>query len=252
MINLKTTMLFAVLMFSANVAINAQNQLFSIHADYVKPSMESEYVAASKAFVAECKKYNLQNSDWTEVRLDNGTYLTFESIPNMAALDADSFAPMIEKMGKENFQALLDRFNKCYDRHGNYLLTRIESLTYMPEGAVAAQEGQNYRKYHYLYVTPSTAKMVGEKMKAIKELYAQKGSKEYYRVYHSGFGTLGEYFLVAISAKDEQSYAKQSDENEALLGAEGKKLLDDLFKNISRYEPVTGYIRPELSYITKK
>jgi len=250
--NLKTTTLLAVIMFTANLSLNAQNQMFSIHADYVKPSMESEYVEVSTAFVAECKKHNLQNADWTTIRLDNGTYMYFEAIPNMAALDVDSFAPLSDKMGKENFEALFNRFNKCYDRHGNYLLTRIESLTYMPEGAMAAQEGQNYRKYHYLYVTPSTAKMVGEKMKAIKELYTKKGSKEYYRVYHSGFGTIGEYFLVAISAKDEQSYAKQSDENEALIGAEGKKLLDDLFKNIARYEPVTGYIRPELSYITKK
>jgi len=249
---MKQTLLLVSIFFATIVAMNAQNQMFTIHADYVKPSMESEYVEVSKAFVAECKKYNLQNADWTQIRLDNGTYLSFESIPNMAALDVNSFAPLADKMGKDNFQALLDRFNKCYDRHGSYNITRIESLTYMPDGAIAAQEGQNYRKYHYLYVTPSTSKMVAEKMKAIKELYAKKGSKEYYRVYHSGYGTLGEYFLVAISAKDEQSYAMQSDENEKLLGDEGKNLLDDLFKNISRYDPITGYIRPDLSYITKK
>lgn len=245
-------MLLATLILTANLTLNAQNQMFSIHADYVKPSMEAEYVEISKAFVAECKKYNLQNADWTAVRLDNGTYLTFESIKNMASLDVDSFAPLADKMGKDKFRALFDRFNKCYDRHGSYIITRIESLTYMPEGAIAAQEGNNYRKYHYLYVTPSTSKIVAEKMKAIKDLYVKKGSKEYFRVYHSGYGTLGEYFLVAISAKDEQSYAKQSDENDKLLGEEMKLLMDDLFKNISRYDPVTGYIRPELSYTATK
>lgn len=239
-------------MLTAFFKLNAQNQMFSIHADYVKPSMESEYVEVSKTFVAECKKHNLQNADWTALRLDNGTYLTFESIPNMAALDINSFASLSEKMGKENFQALFDRFNKCYDRHGSYNITRIENLTYMPDGAMAAQEGQNYRKYHYLYVTPATSKMIAEKMKAIKDLYVKKGAKEYYRVYHSGYGTLGEYFLVVISAKNELSYAVQSDENDKLLGDEGKKLLDDLFKNISRYEPVTGYLRPDLSYTATK
>lgn len=250
--NLKTTMGIAIVMLTASLTMNAQNQMFSIHADYVKPSMESEYVEISKTLIAECKKHNLQNADWTQLRMDNGTYLSFEAIPNMAALDINSFASLSEKMGKDNFRALFDRFNKCYDRHGSYIVTRIENLTYMPEGAMAAQEGQNYRKYHYLYVTPSTSKMVAEKMKAIKELYTKKGSKEYYRVYHSGFGTLGEFFLVVISAKDELSYAKQSDENDALIGDEGKKLLDDLFKNISRYDPVTGYIHPELSYTAKK
>ncbi|TRX24806.1 hypothetical protein FNW25_10650 [Flavobacterium franklandianum] len=250
--NHKNTMLIAIIMLTATLTMNAQNQIFSIHADYVKPSMESEYVEISKAFVAECKKHNLQNADWTQLRLDNGTYITFEAIPNMAALDVDVFAPLVEKMGAEKFSALFDRYAKCYDRHGSYIITRIENLTYMPEGAIAAQEGQNYRKYHYLYVTPSTSKMIAEKMKAIKELYAKKGSKEYYRVYHSGFGTLGEFFLVVISAKDELSYAKQSEENEAVIGDEGKKLLDDLFKNISRYDPITGYVLPTLSYNTKK
>jgi len=250
--NLKTKVLIATLILTANLTLNAQNQMFSIHADYVKPSMEAEYVNASKDFIEACKKYNLQNADWTQLRLDNGTYITFEAIPNMAALDINSYAPLAEKMVKENFQALLDRFNKCYDRHGSYIITRIENLTYMPDGARAAQEGQNYRKYHYLYVTPSTSKMIAEKMKAIKDLYTKKGSKEYYRVYHSGFGTLGEFFLVVISAKDELSYVKQSDENDALIGDEGKKLLDDLFQNISRYDPVTGYVLPDLSYTATK
>lgn len=250
--NLKKTTLIAALMLTANLALNAQNQMFSIHADYVKPSMESEYVAISKAFVTECKKYNLQNADWTQLRLDNGTYLSFESIPNFAALDVNSYATLADKMGKDKFDALVDRYAKCYDRHGSYIITRIENLTYMPDGARAAQEGQNYRKYHYLYVTPSTSKMIAEKLKAIKDLYTKKGSKEYYRVYHSGFGTLGEYFLVVISAKDELSYVKQSDENDALIGDEGKKLLDDLFQNISRYDPVTGYILPDLSYTATK
>jgi hypothetical protein len=250
--NLKKTLLIAIVMLTANLSLNAQNQMFAIHADYVKPSMEKEYVSASKAYAEECKKHNLQNADWTMIRLDNGTYMTFETLANMAALDSDPHAPLAEKMGKENYQALMSRFNKCYDRHGSYVLNRIENLTYMPEGAIVAQEGNNYRKYHYLYVTPATAGIVRDKMKDIKELYAKKGSKEYYRVYHSGYGTLGEYFLVAISAKDEQSYAKQSDENEALLGDEGKKLLGDLFENISRYDPVTGYIRTDLSYNAKK
>jgi hypothetical protein len=250
--NLKKIMLLAAIMLTAGLSSNAQNKMFAIHADYVKPSMEKEYVSASKAYAEECKKHNLQNADWTMVRLDNGTYMTFETLANMAALDSDPHAPLAEKMGKENYQALMSRFNKCYDRHGSYVLTRIENLTYMPEGSDAAQEGNNYRKYHYLYVTPSTAGIVGGKIKAIKDLYAKKGSKEYFRVYHSGYGTLGEYFLVAISAKDEQSYAKQSDENEALLGDEGKKLLDDLFQNISRYDPITGYIRTDLSYNAKK
>ena len=250
--NFKKPMLFATLLLLITMTMTAQNQMFTIHADYVKPSMEKEYVSASKDFIDLCKKYNLQNADWAEVRLENGTFLTFEMIPNLAALDINSDAALVEKMGKENYQALLDRFAKCYDRHGSYIVTRIESLTYMPEGAMAAQDGNNYRKYHYLYVTPSNAKTVAEKIKAIKELYVKKGSKEYFRVYHSGYGTLNEFFLIAISAKDEQSYNINSEANDKLLGDELKPLMDDLIQNITRYEPITGYLRPDLGYTATK
>ena len=89
-------------------------------------------------------------------------------------------------------------------------------------------------------------------MLAIKDLYVKKGAKEYYRVYHSGYGTLGEFYPVVISAKDELSYAKQSNANDALIGDEGKKLLDDLFQNISRYDPVTGLVLSDLSYTATK
>ena len=250
--NLKTTILTALAMLTTNLTSHAQNQMFSIHADYVKPSMEKEYISICKEYAETCKKYNLQNADFTTVRLDNGTFLTFETVANIATLDTDTSAPLTDKMGKEKFQELLVRFNKCYDRHGSYMINRIENLTYMPEGAAAAQEGNNYRKYHYLYVTPSTAASVGAKIKAIKDLYLKKGSKEYFRVYHSGYGTLGEYFLVVISAKNEEAYAIQTAENDKLSSTENEPLMDDLFQNISRYDPMTGYIKPELSYITKK
>ncbi|WP_310379802.1 hypothetical protein [Flavobacterium sp.] len=249
---IKQTLLAVSLLLVATFTVTAQNQMFTIHADYVKPSMEKEYISVSKEYVAECKKHNLQNADFTTIRLDNGTYLSFETITNMAALDTDSSSPLADKMGKENYQALLARFNKCYDRHGSYVINRIESLTYMPEGANAAQEGNNYRKYHYLYVTPSNAASVGAKIKAIKDLYAKKGSKMYFRVYHSGYGTLGEYFLIAVSAKDEQAHAIQSTENNKLLGEEIKPLMDDLLQSISRYDPMTGYIRTDLSYTATK
>lgn len=249
---IKQTVLTIILSLVATVTIDAQNQMFNIHADYVKPSMEKEYISICKEYAEACKKHNLQNADFTTVRLDNGSFLTFETIANMASLDLDTSAPLADKMGKENFQALLARFNKCYDRHGNYVLTRLENLTYMPEGAMAAQEGNNYRKYHYLYVTPSSAASIRAKIKAIKDLYVKKGSKMFFRTYHSGFGNLGEYFLVVVSAKNEEAHAVQSAVNEKLLGDEIKPLMDDLLQNISRYDQMTGYIRPDLSYTATK
>src|SRR5690606_35712823 len=108
--------------------------------------------------------------------------------------------------------------------------------------------GQNYRKWHFLYVTPSNAAALRAKIKEIKELYVKKGSKEYYRIYRSGFGTMGDYFLATVSAKDEQSYSIVSDQNDKLLGEEGKKLFTEMSMLLYKYEVKTGVMRPELGY----
>jgi hypothetical protein len=232
--------------------IAQKKQMYVVHEDQVKPAMEAEYLKISKELIDACVKYNLQNSDWHTVRVDNGSYLYLSTIKNMAELDVNNFAPLADKMGKEKLSDIFKRFNNCYDKHGNYILTLHEDLSYMPEGITIATEGQNFRKFHYFYVTPQNSAKVADKMKEIKELFASKKSKEYYRIYNSGFGVMGEYYLVAISAKDEQSYEKTSNETNALLGEEWNKKFNELFILTERYEQKSGYMHPELGYISKK
>ncbi len=122
----------------------------------------------------------------------------------------------------------------------------------MPDGLTLNTPGQDYRKWHFLYVTPANSQALRAKIKEIQALFVKKGSKEHYRMYHSGFGTMGEYYLAVISAKDEQSYAKASTENDVLLGDEGKKLFAEMFALLDRYEVKTGNMRPDLGYTAKK
>lgn len=250
---LKTTFLLAIiLLLTPMISISQNNQSFWIHADQVKPSKQADYEQVAKDFIEACTKYNLKDSDWSTARIDDGTYLTITPISNMADLDKNTLAPLFEKMGEEKFRSIFKRFNECYDKHGDYIVTLNSDLSYMPNGLTINTEGQNYRKWHFLYVTPSNSQALREKIKAIKDLYAKKGAKEYFRIYRSGFGTMGEYYLAVISAKDEQSYAKLGDENEALLGDEGKKLFAEMFSLLDRYESKTGVMRPDLGYTAKQ
>ena len=93
---------------------------------------------------------------------------------------------MAKAIGDE-FGGKCNRFNKCYDSHGSYIITMDEELTDMPDGSSQTQEGQNYRKYIYLYYTPENHAKLKEGMKAVKEMFASKESKEHYRIYRSGF-----------------------------------------------------------------
>ena len=244
-------------LFVAIVLLNtnelwAQNgsttQAFWIHEDQVKPSMLKEYEAVTKDFIKACKKHNLKDADWTTARIDGGTYLTIAPINSMADYDKNPMAPLAEKMGEENFRAIFSRFDKCYDTHRNYMVHLINDMSYMPNGLTTNTEGEDYRKWHFFHVTPQNVANLRNKMKEIKSLYETKGAKEHFRIYRNGFGSTGDYYLVVISAKDAQSYAKTSEETDKLLGEEGEKLFNDLMQYVHKYESKTGRMRPDLAY----
>lgn len=249
---LKNLLLTAILLGMASTFSIAQNQAYWVHTDQVKPAKQADYEQVSKDFVEACKKHDLQGADWSVAHVDDGNYISIAPVENMAAFDKNPLAPLMEKMGEENFRALFARFNECYDKHGDAVIVLNSDLSYMPNGLTTNTVGQEYRKWHYLYVTPSNLAKLRAKIKDIKALYEKKGAKEHFRVYQSGFGIMDDYFLVSISAKDAQSYQNTSDETEALLGEEGKKLFGEMFVLLDKYEAKTGKMRPDLGYTAKQ
>lgn len=247
----KTIGLIAFVLLLTNLS-NAQSQKYSIYQDQVKPAMQTEYEKTTKEFIEECKKHNLQGADWATARMSDGKYLYISPIEKMADLDRNWFAPLAEKMGKENLQKYWDRFDKCYDKNGSYTVSLEKDLSYMPNGLTTNTVGQDFRKYHFFYVSPSNAKNMVTKFKAIKTLFEKKNSKEHYRIYHSSYGVIGEYYLAVLSAKDEQSYANTTDENNALLGEDWQNAFDELMLLTDKYETISGMMRPDLSYAAKK
>lgn len=247
---LKITLFLIAFVLLSPTNTMAQNQMLAIHQDNVKPAMQAEYVQVCKDLVEACQKYDLKNSDWRAIRIDDGSYIFVSDIKNMADLDTNTFAPLGEKMGQDKLTALFARFNPCYDSHGDFLVIRRADLSYQP--ATASTEAQNFIKYHFFYVTPENSKKMATKMKEIKELFVKKGSKEYYNIYHSGFGVMDEYYVAVLAAKDEMAYEKTSAENNTLLGEEWNKKFNELFVLSSKYDQKTGYVQPDLSYTAKK
>ena len=205
----KFKLLIAILLILPLSLITAKektSQAFWVHEDVVKPNMVGEYESVVKELVDNMKKHNIQEVNMITANLVDSRYLYVGPIENMAQLDKPSFATLSEKMGKDNRSALFNRMDKCYDIEQDYVIYLDKELSYMPTGITQTPEGQDYRKFHYLHFTPGNRAMVKEKMKAIKNMFAEKGSKEYYRVYKSGFGTRGEFYMVAVAAKDPIHY----------------------------------------------
>ena len=255
LLNKKTLLIIAVfLMLLPNLALaqdNTKNQSYWVHEDRVKPNMIEEYEKVTKDLVAQCKKHNIKDLNWITAATNDGSYLYITPIKKMADLDINTFAPLQEKMGKQAFSNLFDRYNNCYDTHGGYIVILNKKLSYMPEGLTQSQDGYNYRRWHYLHVTPANKSKLKASLEKVKNLYAKKGSKVYYRVYQNGFGSMGDYYLVAVSAKDGFGYEKNSAENKTLFGTDAKPVFDELFKYVSKYEMKTGAMKPALDYISK-
>lgn len=245
------TLLFAiVLLQTSNLFAQKVNQAFWVHEDQVKPSMLKEYEAVTKDFIEACKEHKLKDANWATASISDGTYLSISPINSMADFDKNPMAPLAEKMGEENFRAIFNRFDKCYDTHRNYMVHLIDDMSYMPNGLTTNTVGEDYRKWHFFHVTPQNVASLRNKMKEVKSLYEKKGAKQNFRIYRNGFGSSGDYYLVVISAKDAQSYAKTSEETDKLLGEEGEILFDDLMQYVHKYESKTGRMRPDLAYTT--
>ncbi|NER10917.1 hypothetical protein SAMN06265375_102101 [Muriicola jejuensis] len=224
------------------------NQSFWVHEDVVKPAMVAEYEAVCKELIGHMKTHNIKDAQWITTNTSDNRYLYVSPIANMADLDKPVFAALAEKMGQEAMTALFARMDKCYDVEHDYIINLDTDLSYQPSGINQTPEGQDYRMFHYLFVTPGNRAMVREKMKAVKDLFSSKGSKVYYRVYRSGFGTRGEFLMVAVAAKDAVDHAQMSKANQELFGEDGGKVMWDLFNNLLRYEEYSGMMRPDMAY----
>jgi len=88
-------------------------------------------------------------------------------------------------------------------------------------------------------------------MKAIKDMFQEKGSKSYYRIYHSGMGSMESYYIVAMSSKDEIDSAQKSKANTELLGPERFDVFKKMMAYAERMEDTDGKIRPDLAYSPK-
>ncbi len=250
----KSTLLIAALLFFLLCIANAQNynsQAYSIHEDLVKPSMVFEYEKTTKELILNCEKHNVQSAKWITTVTEDNRYLYVMPIENMAALDNNIFESLEENMGKENFGNLMSSFDKCLDKHGDYILILDKENSYMPQGITQTPEGKNYRKFLYYHVTPENFGTFMEKGKAIKALFEKKESKVYYRVYRSGFGTMGTYVMVAIAAKSAGDFEQMNAENMELLGEEGQNAFGELLKFTSRFENISARMRPDLAYSPK-
>ena len=228
-------------------------QMYSVHEDHVIPSKVQDYEKAAKAVADKMRENNISGGDYLVTNTNTFRYLYVTPIEKMADLDSNiGFSELSKKIGNEAMGELFNKFDGTFSKHGDYVIWMDKELSYMPNGITQTPEGQNYRKFLYLYFNPGDGTKVRDGMKAVKELFAKKGSTSYYRVYRSGFGVMENYFMIAIAAKNAVEMEQGGADNDKLLGEDAFPVFTKVLEGTARMEEYTGYIRPELGYSSKK
>lgn len=238
---------FSTLVFSQN----ENQQRYMVHMDPVKPGKVAAYEKTAADLVKMCKE-NSYEQGWSTFVTEDNEYMYLSPIKNFAELDENPMATLEEKVGEEKFSKIFQDFNKAYDSHSDFILVLDNELSYMPDGMSITQEGKNYRENTRYYYAPQDYEKALNVAKAFKKLYSDKNSKAHYRIYRSGLGTDGNYFLVASSAKSPLDMEQNRLENQKLMGEDARKLFNDLQGVILKAETVRGYMRPDLSYSPSK
>ena len=198
------------------------------------------------------EEHNTMGADFLTFMSDEFSYLSIAKIENMADLDVNVFKGLTEKAGADKMEAIWKAFEPCYNSHGDYILHLDHALSYMPDGIDINPKGQPYRVLETWHVTPSNAKALADVGKEIKELMVSKGAPLHYRIYRSGFGQHGPYFMVATAAKDQADWEQKNKAQNEAVGEEGQALFDKALKLCLKYEKTQGWIRPDLSYKAKE
>ena len=220
--------------------------MFVVHTDNVKFEMMPKYEALALKLKKSCDEHKVDNMTWTAVTVEDGRYVYVSPIKNMAELDTNPMADLAKKIGEEEMGKMFNEMDECYDSHSDEIIHYIPSLSYMPEGYSTA--GKNEREYHFMYYSPKHSKQMNEAMANVKKMFKDKGVKNGYQVYHSGFGSEENYYMVSIAGESDLAIVQGGEENDKLLGDEKDAVFWEVIKLATKYDQVDGEIRPDLSY----
>lgn len=231
------------------ITLSFAQQMFIVFEDNVKPSKVIDYEKTVKAYNDACVEHNV-DVYWQAASQDDFTYYYISPIEKMADLDEQPMKEMAEAMG-DKFKTMLTDMDKCTTASGSYIMYAIDELSHKaPEDA--DRSDLNYRAWYELHYQAENKEKLMEGMKAVKAMFEEKGSTEYYNVYHTGFGTMENYFLVSVAAKDAVDSETRGKANQEVLGPDRYETFDKVMAYVDEWIEHRGRMRPDLSYLPAK
>ena len=227
-------------------------QLIFMDEYVVKPSLISEFEAASKDTLAEWSKHKYPYS-FEGYFSEDMRFIFITPIKNFA--DIDNYYKALEelkkRMGTKRWKALWKRESAAL----NYLKSRIfyylPELSYFPEKPRLKPEEESFAVWSLYYVIPGMEDEFESVSKEWVTLHKEKNWRNGYKCYAGDFGTDMPVYLVFWKAKSEADALIYLEKSFDLFGEEGKVLEEKEESLLRGFKMKRGWLRPDLSYIPK-
>lgn len=250
---MKTIKLFSLLyvaFFLVPLSISAQEEkdpLYGIYTHEVYPDKWDTEVAFVKEIKAALDEYDVDGLKWFTAATNANEFMYIVPMKNMAELDENPWAELVDKMGKDKWKAMLDKYKDNKAKVTSSVISLNRDITYMPEGLDSGDPDENFRSWNIFYIKPGHMRDAKEAAKKIKEYYASKNSMYHYRIYETYFGGDDNILYVSSSGKNMADYATDAENNYELLGEGIVPLYDDFLTHVRKQERKYGNMRPDLS-----
>jgi len=221
-----------------------------VREDAVKPSMTDSYEASLADLAVFLKENKVKNVNYITQLQDNYTYSHVTVLNSLDELDGGLREYIRGDKKSAEFNLIWDDLNQTIDSYRYYVVKYEPGLSYVPDGKVWLEDAP-YRRWNYFYFEPGTEDEADEILLAWKNLYANKGVKNGFRVFKGEVGLEQPVVLFTTWAESPLDYQINLQDNIERLDEEGTVLWMAMMELIRGVETIEGWYLPQYSYMPK-
>jgi hypothetical protein len=233
-------------------AEDPKNQMYYVLEVGCSPSSAAAYEKAHKAYMLAHQKHNFPIA---YTAYSSGDFCYYYTIEINSFSDIDNINKSVQdfnaRIGKNNYQKLLNGFAGTYEYLRSFILNYRPDLSYNLENSQLSPEDIKFIRWNMYYVKAGSEQEMENVLKEWIALSNKINLQVPWSMFIGGIGTDTPYFLESLVARSASEHYKQYDGAGNLIGEEGNILWAKQHSFLRKYEEKTGMPRPDLSYTPK-
>ncbi len=250
-------LLFAIAFIAFSKSALAQDapkdQLWVVHEEVAKIDMLQQYIKSSKEWAALMHEGGLDLTFYASERNDLHFYYVGQ-IANYAGIDAiyEKFQKAMDKTNKEKFNSMMEANNASIESTREFVVRWSAALSYVPKAPRLKEGEANFAHWHFVHYKPEDRDKVMGVLKEWKAVFEKNNYPDGYGIFLMELGGDSNEFVVYKTAKSAVEYYKNEADKTKEMKDEENMLYGKVLPYLVSTKEITGWLRPDLSYIPAK